>query len=70
MNKTLSLAVKSALPDTCSHGLAWGEVCLACDIVQTTWAIELFERLLAERKNELAVLCKAQTAAMTNEGEV
>lgn len=62
MNKTLSLAVKSALPDTCSHGLAWGEVCLACDIVQTTWAIKLFERLLAERKNELAVLRKAQSA--------
>lgn len=62
MNKILLSAVKGTLPDMCNHGLAWGEVCLACDIIQTTWAIELFERLLAERKNELAVLRKAQSA--------
>jgi len=44
--------------DKCSHGLVWNVPCIACDIIQATWAVGLFEKLLAERKQELTNLYK------------
>jgi hypothetical protein len=68
--KSINLPFRTDIPlsDQCSHGKAWTEYCVECDVVNLGTDIDFMERQLKRTKARLADIHRSLASPPTSKG--